>query len=107
MYATIRRYRLMSGSLDALLHEVDVDFAEMIQEAEGFIAYEVIDCGDGMMTTISTFTDRAAAEATTDVAAAWIRDNLAARFDMERLAVETGEVAVSRARQEMLVPAHH
>ena len=107
MFATIRRYRLNAGSMDALLHEVDVGFAEMIQEQDGFVAYEVLDCGDGMVTTISTFADRAAAEATTDMASAWIRDNLAARFDMERLAVETGEVAVSRARQEMLVPAHH
>jgi hypothetical protein len=107
MYATIRRYRLNAGSLDDLLHEVDVDFAETIQEAEGFVAYEAIDCGDGMVMTISTFTDRVAAEATTEAAAAWIRDNLAGRYDIERLDVATGEIAVNRAREEMLVPAHH
>ena len=106
MFATIRRYRLTAGSMDALLHEVDVGFAEMIQEHEGFVAYEVLDCGDGMLTTISTFADRSAAEASTDAAAAWIRDKLT-DFEMERLAVETGEIAVSRAREEMLVPAHH
>ena len=106
MFATIRRYRLDSGSMDALLHAVDVGFAEMIQEQEGFVAYEVLDCGNNMLTTISTFSDRAAAEATTDAASAWIRDHLA-DFDMERLSVETGEIAVNRAREEMLVPAHH
>ena len=106
MFATIRRYRLNAGSMDALLHEVDVGFAEMIQEQDGFVAYEVLDCGDGMVTTISTFADRAAAEATTNLASAWIRENLA-DYDMERLAVETGELAVSRAREELLVPAHH
>jgi len=106
MFATIRRYRLNAGSMDALLHEVDVGFAEMIQEKDGFVAYEVLDCGDGMVTTISTFADRDAAEATTETAAAWIRENLA-DYDMERLAVETGELAVSRAREEMLIPAHH
>jgi quinol monooxygenase YgiN len=106
MFATIRRYRLNSGSMDALLHEIDVGFAEMIQEQDGFIAYEVMDCGDGHLTTISTFADREAAEASTDAAAAWIRENLA-DYDMERLDVSTGELAVSRAREEMLVPAHH
>jgi hypothetical protein len=106
MFATIRRYRLNSGSMDALLHEVDVGFAEMIQEKEGFVAYEVLDHGDGLVTTISTFTDRDAAEATTEAAAAWIRENLA-DYDMERLDVSTGELAVSRAREELLVPAHH
>ena len=106
MFATIRRYRLTTGSMDDLLHEVDVGFAEMIQEQHGFVAYEVLDCGDGMVTTISTFADRAAAEASTEQAAAWIRDNLA-DYDMDRLDVQTGELAVSRAREEMLVPAHH
>ena len=41
MFATIRRYRLLGGSMDSLLHEVDVGFAEMIQEQDGFVAYEV------------------------------------------------------------------
>ena len=106
MFATIRRYRLNTGSLDDLLHEVDVGFAEMIQEVDGFVAYEVMDCGDGMLTTISTFADREAAEASTEQAATWIRENLA-DYDMDRLDVQTGELAVSRAREEMLVPAHH
>ena len=107
MFATIRRYRLDSGSMDALLHEVDVDFAEMIEETEGFVAYECLDCGDGMLMTISTFTDREAAEASTEAASAWIRENLAGRYELERLDVTTGEIAVNRAREAMLVPAHH
>jgi quinol monooxygenase YgiN len=107
MYATIRRYQLRSGSMDDLLHEVDVDFAETIQEAEGFIAYECMDSGEGMLTTISTFSDRESAEASTEMAETWIRDNLAGRYDLERLDVMTGELAVSRASEKMLVPAHH
>ena len=107
MFATIRRYRLNSGSMDDLLHEVDVDFAETIQATDGFIAYECVDSGDGMLTTISTFTDQRAAEASTEAAATWIRDNLASHYDIERLDVTTGEIAVNRAREEMLVPAHH
>lgn len=107
MYATIRRYRLNEGSMDDLLHMVDTDFAESIQEMDGFVGYECIDCGDRMLMTISTFHDRESAEASTDAASQWIRDTLAARFDLERLDVTTGEVSVSRAREEMLEPAHH
>ena len=106
MFATIRRYRLNTGSMDDLLHEVDVGFAEMIQEVDGFVAYEVMDCGDGMLTTITTFAGRDAAEASTERAATWIRENLS-EYEMDRLDVQTGELVVSRAREEMLVPAHH
>jgi hypothetical protein len=106
MFATIRRYRLNTGSMDDLLHEVDIGFAEMIQEVDGFVAYEVMDCGDGMLTTITTFADRGAAEASTEQAATWIRENLS-EYEMDRLDVQTGELVVSRAREEMLVPAHH
>ena len=106
MFATIRRYRLNTGSMDALLHEIDVGFAEMIQDVDGFVAYEVLECGDGMLTTISTFADRESAEASTEQAAAWIRENLS-EYEMDRLDVQTGELVVSRAREEMLVPAHH
>jgi hypothetical protein len=107
MFATIRHYRLSSGSMDDLLHEIDTDFAESIQEMDGFVAYECVDCGDGMLTTISTFRDRSAAEASSEMAASWIRDNLEGRFDLQRLDVATGEVSVSRAREEVLEPAHH
>jgi hypothetical protein len=40
------------------------------------------------------------------MAAAWIRDNLA-DYRIERTDLITGEVAVSRAKESMLQPAHH
>jgi hypothetical protein len=107
MYASIRRYRLVSGSMDDLLHLIDTDFAETIADAPGFVAYEAIDCGDLQLVTVSVFRDREAAAASAEMAADWIRDNLAAQFDIERLDATVGEVAVSRAMSEMLQPAHH
>jgi quinol monooxygenase YgiN len=106
MFAAIRRYRVSPDTIDDLLHEVDTDFAETIQERDGFIGYECLDCGDGMLMTISTFRDREGAEASTEAAATWVRDNLAGRFEIERLDAMTGEVAVSRAREALLEPAH-
>lgn len=106
MYATIRRYRVSGGSMDDLLHEVDTGFAETIQEMDGFIGYECLDCGAGTLVTISMFRDREMAEASTDAAAKWVQANLADRYDIDRLDAMTGEVAVSRAREALLEPAH-
>ena len=105
MYTTIRRYHLERGSMDELLHLVDEGFAEQIQEMDGFVAYECVVDGDELC-TISVFRDRASAEATTQAAADWIRENVGDKADLTRTDVFTGEVAVSRAQSAMLEPAH-
>jgi quinol monooxygenase YgiN len=107
MYASIRRYRVSPESMDELLHEVDTGFAENIQEMDGFVGYECVDCGNGTLLTISTFRDQQGAEASAEAAAAWVQETLSDRFDIERLDVFMGEVGVSRAREAMLEPAHH
>jgi quinol monooxygenase YgiN len=107
MFASIRRYRLDSGSVDDLLHLVDSDFAEAVQKMDGFLEYQVLECGNGEIITISTFRDRRSAEASMEMAAAWVRDTLAAQFDVTRLDGFVGEVAVSRAREEVTIPARH
>jgi hypothetical protein len=107
MFASIRRYRLDSGSMDDLLHLIDTDFAESIAQVEGFVAYEVIDCVGGELVTVSVFRDREAAAASEEMAAEWVRSNLAAQFDITRIDAKVGEVAVSRAMADLLQPAHH
>jgi quinol monooxygenase YgiN len=107
MFASVRRYRLEAGSIDDLLQLVDTDFAESVQEMDGFVEYQVLECGNGEIITITTFRDRRSAEASMDMAAAWVRDTLAARFDLTRLEAFVGEVAVSRAQAEVLEPARY
>jgi hypothetical protein len=107
MFASIRRYRLKSGSMDDLLHLVDTDFAESIHEAQGFVAYEVLECGNDELITMSVFHDREAAEASDEMAMAWIRSNLSQQFDLERTDIVHGQIVVSRAKSEMLEPAHY
>jgi hypothetical protein len=106
MYATIRRYRGEASQMDELLHKIDTDFAATSEAMDGFVAYECVDGGDGALCTISVFRDRAAAEASTEAAAAWIRESLS-DYEIERLDVFTGEVSVSRVKSEMLEAAHH
>ena len=107
MFSSVRRYRLLSGSIDDLLHLVDSDFAETVQEMDGFVEYQVLECGNGELVTITTFRDRRSAEESTEMAADWIRDTLARQFDLERLEAFVGEVAISRAADEVLEPAHY
>jgi hypothetical protein len=75
MYATIRTYSGGGDFADALLgHEDNV--RQAISAIPGFRAYYLVRTGDGM-TTVSVFDDQAGADASTDAAAAYIRENLA------------------------------
>ena len=79
MFASVRRYRLESGSIDDLLHLVDTDFAESVQEMDGFMEYQVVECGNGEIVTITTFKDRHSAEESMGMSADWVRDTLVAQ----------------------------
>lgn len=107
MFASVRRYRLESGSIDDLLHLVDTDFAEAVQEMDGFLEYQVLECGNGEIITISAFRDRRSAEASTEMASDWVRDTLTRKFDLTRLESFVGEVAISRASADVTVPARY
>ena len=107
MFASVRRYRLESGSIDDLLHLVDTDFAETVQEMDGFMEYQVVECGNGEIITITTFRDRRSAEESMDSSAAWVRDTLSRKFDLRRLEGFVGEVAISRANEGVTVPARY
>lgn len=105
MYASLRTYRLGNGSVDAVMHRVDRDFAEALTQEPGFIAYQAIDLGGGKICTMSVFRDREQADASAELAAEWVADELA-DYDIERMGVMGGEVMVSRANADMLEPAH-
>jgi quinol monooxygenase YgiN len=105
MYTSIRTYRVGTGEIGDLMHRVDRDFAEAIAQEPGFVAYQAMDTGHRMIMTISVFESREQAEASNELAAEWAADELA-DFDLTRVGVMAGEIMVSRAGQEMLVPAH-
>jgi hypothetical protein len=105
MYCSIRKYRMDPAKVDELMHRVDEGFAEEIQRGPGFVGYQVLDCGDGSIVTVSTFRDREGAEESIAAAAAWVRDNLS-DVGIERTDAFMGEAKVSRAIAEMLEPAH-
>lgn len=95
MFVTVRRYRLIEGSLDQLTQRVEEGFAEQIRAQPGFRSYQFMDCGDGVVMTISTFGEAREAEASRDLAQRWTDENLQdLRFT--RLESFGGEVLVSR-----------
>ena len=105
MFCSVRRYRMDPARVDELMHRVDEGFAKLVGGEPGFVAYQVLDCGDGKIVTITTFRDRDGAENSIAMAAAWIRDNLS-DVEIERVDAFVGETKVSRAIAEMLEPAH-
>jgi hypothetical protein len=104
-FGSARRYRVAEDSVRDVMHVVDEVFADRIERMDGFEAYHTLDCGGGEILSISFFRDQAAAEESDEQALAFVRDSLA-EFPIERTEVLGGEVAVSRARTELLEPAH-
>ncbi len=95
MFATIRRYRLIEGSLDDLTQRVEEGFAKQIQAQPGFHSYQFLDCGEGIVMTISMFSEPRQAEAARDLAQRWTAENLQdLRFT--RLESFGGEVLANR-----------
>ena len=105
MYASVRTYRCDADQMEDLLGIVDSDFAPMISERPGFCGYQVVDCGDGELMTISCFSTMEEAEASIALAGNFVAEKLS-EFDLERIGASAGEIRVSTAAQEMLEPAH-
>ena len=60
MYASVRTYRTPNQEqMDAMLAIIDEGFVPQISEEEGFCAYQVCDCGDGTLMTITCFAEAA------------------------------------------------
>jgi hypothetical protein len=105
MYASIRQYRMEPDSVPEAMHRVDEELADRFAAMPGFVAYHVMDCGDGQICSITTFRDAEDADRSADMAAQWVRERLS-EFGVERTGAQSGGVVVSRAQAEVLEPAH-
>jgi hypothetical protein len=105
MFCNIRRYHVDQAQMDELMHRIDTEFVELVEDQPGFVGYHACDCGDGTLITLTMFHDGDAAMNSATIAANYIRDNLS-DFDIKRLDAWNGDVKVNRAIAEMLEPAH-
>jgi hypothetical protein len=87
VHAMIRRYRLDRGEIDEIAHRVDMEFAETLSAEAGFVHYQVVDCGDGTLVSISiepadalAHVQRARVGARLDRRARWVGGDLTRRL---------------------------
>jgi heme-degrading monooxygenase HmoA len=78
MYAAIRRYNIAPGSADSIVQRVNERLLPVLNQMPGFIAYYLINPGDGTVVSVSVFEDRAGADASTRTATEWVRQHLGA-----------------------------
>jgi hypothetical protein len=103
--ATIWRYRLRAGSVDALMRKVDDVFADRFHAMDGFEAWHAFECGPDEFLWISVVRDLSVAEESDERAFHLIHEVLR-DFSLQRVSSARGELIVSRARTELLEPAH-
>lgn len=91
MYAIIRHHRVHGAEADELARKGKEEFAPMIKKMPGFVAYTII-AGEDIVSTVSIFEDKAAAEESTKRAIAWAADSVT-QFDVPTEVVE-GSVTI-------------
>jgi len=75
MYASIRRYK--TGAAGEVNRLVSAGFVPQIRRAPGFIAYYGVDAGHGTWASVSVFESREQADLSNQLAAEWVRNNVA------------------------------
>jgi hypothetical protein len=106
MYANVRQYRISADKIDETMHLADTELADRLADEPGFVAYELMATEDGTVCSMTIFDDRDGAERSQEIAAEFVRDHLS-DIEIESLGSMTGELMVSRAREQVLQPAHH
>jgi heme-degrading monooxygenase HmoA len=76
MYAAIRRYHTDPDSIDEVARRVNEEFVDMISDMPGFVAYFVLNAGQGEIGSVSVFEDQESAEESNSRAEEWVRQNL-------------------------------
>jgi hypothetical protein len=75
MYAAIRTYQ--TSDAREVARRANRGFVPIVSGTPGFVAYYIVDGGEGTVASVSIFEDRAGADESTRRAAEWVADNLA------------------------------
>jgi hypothetical protein len=93
MYASIRRYRITESAKD-IAKKAEAGLVPIFKKNPGFVAYYIVDGGDGHLASVSVFDSAEAAHNSNEQAAAWVKDN-ASQSAPEPPQVTHGQVLVS------------
>ena len=81
-YTVIRRYQLIpDASMDDLVQRVKTGFVPIVSQIRGFQEYLFVDAAQGAHLTISLFDEPSGAEQSTQNAASWAAENVAALIE--------------------------
>ena len=76
MFVAIRQYRINPRNVGEITQQVQTGFLPLLRSAPGLIEYNWIDAGNGRLVSVDFFKDRASAEASTELAANYVRQHL-------------------------------
>jgi hypothetical protein len=95
MYVAVRRYE---GATDTqeVAQLVEEGFVPIISEMPGFVAYYLVDAGDGVVATTSVFEHKDAEEQSTFLAGEFVAEHLAPLLPNPPQ-ITAGEVTVYKA----------
>ena len=95
MHAAIRKYR--SANVAELSRRVEEEFVPIVREVPGFVAYYVIDGGDGTVASITICQDRAGVDESTARASEWAASAVSDLMEGTTPDVTAGEVTVEHS----------
>jgi hypothetical protein len=100
MFGTIRRYEAIDQNRTSeLVKKVEETFVPRMSELPGFSGYELIDAGDGVLSSISFFDTSAQADESTRVASTWVREQKLETALPNPPKITSGDVAVHKTRE--------
>jgi hypothetical protein len=105
MFTTIREYHCHPDDVRDIARLTDEHFADQLAAMDGFVAYEMIDCGSGMVFTMTVFSDRESSMRSNQLAARFVEDHLN-DMQLTRRATNTGEVVLNRAESDVMELVH-
>ena len=95
MYASIRRYKTSSAA--EVTRRVSEGFVPRISNITGFLAYYVIDTGEGELATVSVFETKTGEKESNRVAAGWVKETLSGGL-LGPVEITCGEVVAHKAK---------
>ena len=100
MYTYVRRYDVKPESVNEVIRRAVEGFVPIISRERGFLAYDLMNSGNGTVTSISTFDNQVAAENANVLTTEWVNANLASLVSEPPLVI-SGKVSVHKTRQDV------
>lgn len=100
MYTYVRRYDVKPESVNEVIRRAVEGFVPIISRERGFLAYDLMNSGNGTVTSISTFDNQVTAENANVLTTEWVNANLASLVSEPPLVI-SGKVSVHKTRQDV------